>query len=62
MRATTYQRFYSLLTSGSYDSYEAICRRLRVCPDDLDEVLMDDLGCTGAQVFDYYFGNPCKIY
>ena len=59
MKDKNYTRFATLLESGEFDSYEAICRRLKVCPDDLDEALMAELGYTGEQVFDYYFGNRC---
>lgn len=62
MKTTTYRRFASLIQTGSYDSYESICRRLHVCPDDLDEALLSELGYTGSQVFDDYFGNRCKNY
>lgn len=62
MKASIYQRFYSLLQTGSYTSYEGICRSLRVCPDDLDELLLNELGYTGMQVFECYFGNRSKNY
>ena len=62
MRERVYERFESLLESGTFSSYEAICKRLGICPDDMDELLMQELGCTGVQVFDYYFGNRCKNY
>ncbi|MBO4670866.1 MAG: hypothetical protein J5640_03375 [Bacteroidales bacterium] len=62
MRKNTYPRFASLLEGGSYSSYEAICRALRVCPDDLDELLLGELGCTGSELFNYYFGIQCEIY
>ena len=57
-----YTQFATLLESGEFDSYEAICRHLSVCPDDLDEILLAELGYTGDQVFDDYFGNRCKNY
>ena len=56
------ERFAGLLESGSCSSYEEACLRLRLCPDDLDEELMHELGYTGEQVFDDYFGNRCKNY
>ena len=62
MREKVYERFESLLESGTYGSYEAVCRRLHICPDDMDEKLMEELGYSGEQVFDYYFGNRCKNY
>lgn len=62
MRNNTYLRFASLLQSGSFSSYEAICRALRVCPDDLDELLLDELGYDGQQVFNYYFGIQSENY
>ena len=62
MRKKTYRRFASLLEGGSYSSYEAICRALRTSPDDLDELLFDELGCTGRELFNYYFGIQYEIY
>ena len=61
MKTKIYRRFISLLQTGSYDSYELICRALRVCPDDLDETIFAELGYSGVQVFDY-FGNQREIY
>ncbi|MBR4808852.1 MAG: hypothetical protein IK031_01060 [Bacteroidales bacterium] len=61
MSTKVYIRFASLLQTGLYSSYEQICRALRVCPDDLDELLLAELGYTGDQVFDY-FGNTQKIH
>ncbi len=62
MKPDIYTRFASLLQTGSFDSYESVCRRLHVCPDDLDELLFSELGYTGEQVFYEYFGNRCKNY
>ena len=62
MKDQTYLRFQSLLQTGSYDSFEDICLRLGVCPDDMDELLMRELGCTGMQLFDDYFGIRYKNY
>ncbi|MBQ9462305.1 MAG: hypothetical protein IJU68_01440 [Bacteroidales bacterium] len=62
MTEKVYSEFASLLETGRFDSYEAICTQLKVCPDDLDEMLMDELGYTGSEVFDEYFGNRCKNY
>ena len=62
MKEDTYIRFASLLQGGSFSSYEAICRALRVCPDDLDELLVGELGYDGRQGFDYYFGIQCENY
>lgn len=62
MREIVYRRFASLLESGSFNSYEAICRTLRVCPDDLDELLFCELGFTGDQLFNYYFGIQSENY
>jgi hypothetical protein len=62
MKERTYQRFEALLQTGSFDSYEDICLRLGVSPDDMDEVLMNELGCPGMQVYDEYFGNRYKNY
>ena len=62
MKDKIQERFATLLESGEFDSYEAICRRLSVCPDDMDEMLLDELGYKGEQVFDEYFGNRCKNY
>ena len=53
------EEFVSLLEAGGFDSYEAVCRKLRVCPDDLDETLLRGIGFTGEEVFDEYFGNRC---
>jgi len=62
MRKNTYRRFESLLEGGSFTSYEAICRALRTSPDDLDELLSDELGFTGEELFNYYFGIQYEIY
>jgi hypothetical protein len=62
MTEKLYSEFEKLLETGSFHSYEGICRHLHVCPDDLDEALMKDLGYTGQQVFDEYFGIRCKNY
>jgi len=62
MKEKIYSQFAVLLESGSFDSYEQICGQLRVCPDDLDDTLIKELGYTGQQVFDEYFGNRCKNY
>ena len=56
MRTEIYTRFSSLVQTGLYASYEEICRVLHVCPDDLDELLEAELGCSGSQLVDY-FGN-----
>ena len=61
MNNTVYTRFTSLLQTGSYDSYEQICRVLRTSPDDLDEFIYSELGFTGAQLVDY-FGKEREIY
>lgn len=62
MKENCYEKFAALLESGEFDSYEAVCRHLGVCPDDMDETLMAELGYTGAQVYDEYFGNQCENY
>lgn len=62
MKEQIFQRFEAMLQTGSYNSYEDICLRLGVCPDDMDEVLMSELGCNGLQLYDEYFGNRCKNY
>jgi len=56
MNHTVYTRFASLLQTGTYTSFEAICRALRVCPDDLDELIFSEMGYTGRELVDY-FGN-----
>jgi len=61
MNNSTYTRFASLLQTGTYNSYEQICRALHVCPDDLDELLFAELGYTGTQLVDY-FGNQQENY
>lgn len=61
MKTKTYIRFISLAQTGSYRSYEHICRALHVCPDDLDEYLMKELGYTGTQLVDY-FGKERDFY
>ena len=62
MREKNYNEFENLLRTGGAESYEALCRKIKVHPDDLDEVLLRELGYTGEQVFDEYFGNRCKNY
>ena len=59
MKEKVYERFASLLETGTCSSFEAVCRRLGVCPDDMDELLFRELGYFGTQVFDDYFGNRC---
>lgn len=61
MNNTVYTRFASLLQTGLYTGYEQICRALRVCPDDLDELIYSELGFTGSQVVDY-FGKEQENY
>ncbi len=61
MKTKIYTRFASLLQTGLYPSYEQICRALRVCPDDLDELIFSELGYTGAELVDY-FGNQRENY
>ena len=63
MKEKNYNRFATLLESGQFGSFEELCGHMGVCPDDMDDVLMSELGYTGEQVFDnYYFGNRCKNY
>ena len=62
MKEQTYQRFEAMLQTGTYNSFEDICLRLGVAPDDMDETLMRELGCTGMQLYEEYFGNRCKNY
>jgi len=62
MENKTYSQFATLLEAGEFDSYEAICRQIKVCPDDLDETLLSELGYTGEEVFDDYFGIRLKNY
>lgn len=62
MKESLYSEFASHLEMGGFDSYEALCRSMKVCPDDLDEVVLGETGYTGQQVFDEYFGNRCKNY
>ena len=62
MKDKTYYEFAKLLEHGGFDSYEDICRSLGVCPDDLDEILVQELGFCGEQVFDEYFCNRYKNY
>ena len=61
MKTEIYTRFISLLQTGSYSSYERICRALRVSPADLDELLLAELGVAGAELFDT-FGNQQENY
>ena len=61
MNYSVYTRFASLLQTGIYSSFESICRALRVCPDDLDELIYSELGCTGRELVDY-FGNQQEIH
>ena len=58
---TTYERFWRILSDtmehdGKTDSFLSICRRLRVSPFDLEEVLMDELGKTGEEIISIYGG------
>ena len=62
MREKVYKQFETLLESGRYSSFESVCRAMGLAPDDVDEFLMAELGYSGEQVFNYYFGNRCKTY
>ena len=62
MKERVYKKFEQLLESGRYGSFEAVCRAMWLCPDDVDEFLRAELGYSGEQVFNYYFGNRCKNY
>ena len=55
MKTKTYIRFASLLRTGTYSSYPSICRVLGVCPDDLDELLLSELGVRGEELFGAFF-------
>jgi hypothetical protein len=61
MSTQIYTRFASFLQTGLYSSYEQICRALHVAPDDLDELLLSNLGYTGDQLF-LIFGNEQEIH
>ena len=62
MREKVYKQFETLLESGRYSSFESVCRAMGLAPDDVDEFLMAELGYSGEQVFNYYFGNRSKNY
>ena len=62
MREKVYKQFETLLESGRYSSFESVCRAMGLAPDDVDEFLMAELGYSGEQVFNYYFGIRCKNY
>ena len=62
MREKVYKQFETLLESGRYSSFESVYRAMGLAPDDVDEFLMAELGYSGEQVFNYYFGNRCKNY
>ncbi len=62
MKTKTYIRFCSLLQTGLYDSYPAICARLGVCPDDLDEFLLSELGYTGDELFEMFWYLPSPVW
>lgn len=58
---TTYERLWRLLSGsegngGKPDSFSAACRRLRVSPYDLEEVLLNELGMTGEEIISIYKG------
>ena len=58
MKTKTYIRFASLLQTGTYPSYPSVCRVLGVCPDELDELLLSELGVRGEELFGaFFFGD-----
>lgn len=65
-----YERFGVLMESRAVlehpgMDYNGVCRMLRVCPAELEEILWRELGMTGQEVFDASknsFGNGCKNY
>ena len=40
--------------------FRAVCREVRVCPPDLDEVLIRETGMSGDEILDIYFGIGVK--
>jgi len=44
------------------DSFHDLCRRLRVCPADLREVLENELGTDPEDILRSYFGIGDKNY
>lgn len=54
MKTNVYIRFCSLLQTGLYPSFPSICSRLHVCPDDLDEYLVRELGFCGDELVDAF--------
>lgn len=37
-----------------YASFETVCRRVRISPFSMEEMLMDEMGMTGEEVMDIY--------
>lgn len=54
MKTNVYTRFCSLLQTGLYPSYPSICRRLHVAQDDLDELLLNELGLCGDELVEAF--------
>lgn len=55
----SYKAFHLALESGLASgnpvaSYREICKKLKVSPADLDELLMDELGMNGDEVVEMY--------
>ena len=51
----TFERFSQLIQNGvtranPYLTFETVCRMLKVSPEALDELLLDELGMCGEQI------------
>ena len=46
-----HDRFCALFLEGrAGNDFPALCRRLHVCPDDLDDILVQELGLCGQDL------------
>lgn len=55
---TAYEKFAALLETETAKGkdFPALCKLLGVSPVSLEEVLLEELGMTGQEVVDKYFG------
>lgn len=55
-----YDEFANMLNSGKLPAgkdFRENCKRLRVSAASLDEIIMEELGKSGQEIMDEYFGN-----
>ena len=64
--AKAYSRLEEELVSAARGetelSFHDLCRSLHVSPSSLEELLLRELGMTGEDIVDFYFGNASDFY